>query len=84
MNIMERCLDYFKQALNNSSINHSLFSLFDRLNILKDVFCFCLIRFSFRRKRLQIIRKDMNTAKDLVSSLYQNLENVLINSYVRN
>ncbi len=27
MNIMERCLEYFKQA---STTNHSLFSLFDR------------------------------------------------------
>jgi hypothetical protein len=30
MNINERRLDYFKTALENSSINHSLFSLLDR------------------------------------------------------
>jgi len=40
LNIIERCLDYFKQALNNSSTNHSLFSLFDRLNICKKNFLF--------------------------------------------
>ncbi|CAF2118043.1 unnamed protein product [Rotaria magnacalcarata] len=63
MNIMERRLDYFKTALEeSSSTNHSLFSLLDR------------------RKQLQTIRTDMNTAKDLVLTLYQNLENILLNS----
>ncbi|CAF4011090.1 unnamed protein product, partial [Rotaria magnacalcarata] len=33
-----------------------------------------------RRKQLQTIRTDMNTAKDLVLTLYQNLENILANS----
>ncbi|CAF0977060.1 unnamed protein product [Rotaria sordida] len=33
-----------------------------------------------RRKKLQTIRTDMNTAKDLVLTLYQNLESILINS----
>ncbi|CAF4176265.1 unnamed protein product, partial [Rotaria magnacalcarata] len=51
MNIMERRLDYFKTALEESS-----------------------------RKKLQTIRTDMNTAKDLVLTLYQNLENILIHS----
>ncbi|CAF3430378.1 unnamed protein product [Rotaria socialis] len=56
MNIMERRLDYFKTALEeSSSTNHS-------------------------RKQLQTIRTDMNTAKDLVLTLYQNLENILLNS----
>lgn len=30
MNIIEKCLDYLKQAKENSSLTHSLFSLFDR------------------------------------------------------
>ncbi|CAF3645050.1 unnamed protein product [Rotaria socialis] len=33
-----------------------------------------------RRKQLQTIRTDMNTAKDLVLTLYQNLEDILANS----
>lgn len=36
-----------------------------------------------RRKQLLTIRKDMQTAKDLVFSLYQNLETILTNSHVR-
>ena len=39
--------------------------------------------FLFRRKQLLSIRKDMQTAKDLVFSSYQNLENILTNSNVR-
>jgi hypothetical protein len=30
MNIMDKCLDYFKTALNHSSTSHSLFSLLER------------------------------------------------------
>jgi hypothetical protein len=81
MNIMEKRLDYFKTVLENPSTNHSLFSLLDRLDFV------CFFGFSkknlFRRKRLQTIRTDMNTARDLVLTLYQNLESGLINSEVR-
>ena len=38
----------------------------------------------FSRKQLMIIRKDMQIAKDLVFTLYQKLETILINSNVSN
>jgi hypothetical protein len=84
MNIMEKRLDYFKTALENPSTNHSLFSLLERL----DCVCFCWYWFFkkkslFRRKRLQTIRTDMNTARDLVLTLYQNLESGVMNSEVK-